>query len=199
MSFLSCEEMLAAARNQKITLAEAVLRSDLDESRLTEEHSRRHAAPVAGDAGHQPRRPQRSRSGFPAASQGGTGLQRRKAAGRRLPVRGDCRGPQDRRVQRLHVPDRGGAHGGRLRRAAGGAAAPVQLRGAETSTQLWRRCTWPAASARSSPTGRASPAPPAAVRRRSARRPPWRRGRWWPAGRQRRADRPRGGHGAERT
>ena len=40
MSFLSCEEMLAAARSQKITLAEAVLRSDLDESRLTEEQSR---------------------------------------------------------------------------------------------------------------------------------------------------------------
>ena len=32
--------MLAAARSQKITLAEAVLRSDLDESRLTEEQSR---------------------------------------------------------------------------------------------------------------------------------------------------------------
>ena len=27
MAFLSCEEMLAAARSQKITLAEAVLRS----------------------------------------------------------------------------------------------------------------------------------------------------------------------------
>jgi len=40
VSFLSCEEMLAAARSQKITLAEAVLRSDLDESRLTEEQSR---------------------------------------------------------------------------------------------------------------------------------------------------------------
>ena len=31
MAFLSCEEMLAAARSQKITLAEAVLRSDLEE------------------------------------------------------------------------------------------------------------------------------------------------------------------------
>ena len=40
MAFLSCEEMLAAARSQKITLAEAVLRSDLEESRLTEAHSR---------------------------------------------------------------------------------------------------------------------------------------------------------------
>ena len=40
MSFLSCEEMLAAARSQKISLAEAVLRSDLEESRLTEAHSR---------------------------------------------------------------------------------------------------------------------------------------------------------------
>ena len=40
MSFLSCEEMLAAARSQKISLSEAILRSDLAESRLTEAHSR---------------------------------------------------------------------------------------------------------------------------------------------------------------
>ena len=36
MSFLSCEEMLAAARSQNISLSEAILRSDLAESRLTE-------------------------------------------------------------------------------------------------------------------------------------------------------------------
>mgnify|MGYP000736145690 FL=1 len=40
MSFLSCEEMLAAARSQNISLSEAILRSDLAESRLTEEASR---------------------------------------------------------------------------------------------------------------------------------------------------------------
>lgn len=40
MSFLSCEEMLAAARSQNISLSEAILRSDLSESRLTEAHSR---------------------------------------------------------------------------------------------------------------------------------------------------------------
>ena len=40
MSFLSCEEMLAAARSQNISLSEAILRSDLAESRLTEAHSR---------------------------------------------------------------------------------------------------------------------------------------------------------------
>ena len=40
MSFVSCAEMLAAARSQGISLAEAVLRSDLAESRLTEEKSR---------------------------------------------------------------------------------------------------------------------------------------------------------------
>ena len=39
MSFLSCEEMLAAARSQNLSLAEAILRSDLAESRLTEEAS----------------------------------------------------------------------------------------------------------------------------------------------------------------
>ena len=53
MSFLSCEEMLAAARSQNLSLAEAILRSDLAESRLTEEASR-HASPVACDGGHQP-------------------------------------------------------------------------------------------------------------------------------------------------
>ena len=36
MSFLSCDEMLAAARSQNLSLAEAILRSDLAESRLTE-------------------------------------------------------------------------------------------------------------------------------------------------------------------
>ena len=40
MSFLSCAEMLAYAHEQGCTLAEAVLRSDLAESRLTEEDSR---------------------------------------------------------------------------------------------------------------------------------------------------------------
>ena len=40
MSFLSCAEMLAYAHEQGCTLAEAVLRSDLAESRLTEEASR---------------------------------------------------------------------------------------------------------------------------------------------------------------
>ena len=40
MSFLSCEEMLAAARSQNLSLAESILRSDLAESRLTEEASR---------------------------------------------------------------------------------------------------------------------------------------------------------------
>ena len=41
MSFLSCEEMLAAARSQNISLSEAILRSDLAESRLTEERDRK--------------------------------------------------------------------------------------------------------------------------------------------------------------
>ena len=40
MSFLSCAEMLAYAHEQGCTLAQAVLRSDLAESRLTEEDSR---------------------------------------------------------------------------------------------------------------------------------------------------------------
>lgn len=39
---------------------------------------------------------------------------------------------------------------------------------------------------------RASPERPAGVRRRSARHRPWRRVRWWPCGRRRTADRPRG-------
>ena len=71
MSFLSCEEMLAAARSQKITLAEAVLRSDLDESRLTEEQSRaamHHLWQVmqATSREYDPR-PSAAAAGFPAA------------------------------------------------------------------------------------------------------------------------------------
>lgn len=40
MSFLSCTEMIEAARSQGISLPEAILRSDLAESRLTEAQSR---------------------------------------------------------------------------------------------------------------------------------------------------------------
>ena len=67
MSFLSCEEMLAAARSQKITLAEAVLRSDLEESRLTEAHSRaamRHLWQVMQATSQEYDPTQRSRSGL---------------------------------------------------------------------------------------------------------------------------------------
>ena len=67
MSFLSCEEMLAAARSQKITLAEAVLRSDLEESRLTEAHSRaamRHLWQVMQATSQEYDPAQRSRSGL---------------------------------------------------------------------------------------------------------------------------------------
>ena len=106
MSFLSCEEMLAAARSQKITLAEAVLRSDLREPPDRGTKPRGHAAFVAGDAGHQPGiRPgaaQPQRAFRRRCRQGGTGSQRREAAGRRLPVRSDSGSPQNRRVQRLH-------------------------------------------------------------------------------------------------
>ena len=73
MAFLSCEEMLAAARSQKITLAEAVLRSDLEESRLTEAHSRaamRHLWQVMQATSREYDPAQRSRSGL----SGGDGL-----------------------------------------------------------------------------------------------------------------------------
>ena len=67
MAFLSCEEMLAAARSQKVTLAEAVLRSDLEESRLTEAHSRaamRHLWQVMQATSQEYDPAQRSRSGL---------------------------------------------------------------------------------------------------------------------------------------
>ena len=67
MAFLSCEEMLAAARTQNISLAEAVLRSDLAESRLTEEQSRhgmRHLRPPAGITTP----PSAAAAAFPAAT-----------------------------------------------------------------------------------------------------------------------------------
>lgn len=67
MAFLSCEEMLAAARSQKISLAEAVLRSDLAESRLTEAQSRaamRHLWQVMQTTSQEYDPAQRSRSGL---------------------------------------------------------------------------------------------------------------------------------------
>ena len=85
MAFLSCEEMLAAARSQKISLAEAVLRSDLEESRLTETHSRaamRHLWQVMQATSQeydpaQPQRPFRRR-----CRQGGAGVAAGTPAGR---------------------------------------------------------------------------------------------------------------------
>ena len=59
--------MLAAARSQKITLAEAVLRSDLEESRLTEEQSRtamHHLWQVMQATSREYDPAQRSRSGL---------------------------------------------------------------------------------------------------------------------------------------
>lgn len=67
MSFLSCEEMLAAARSQNISLSEAILRSDLAESRLTEAHSRemmRHLWQVMQATSRDYDPAQRSRSGL---------------------------------------------------------------------------------------------------------------------------------------
>lgn len=46
---------------------------------------------------------------------------------RRLRQRGHRRGPQHGGVQRLYAPHRSGPHGRSLRRAAGRAAAPVQV------------------------------------------------------------------------
>ena len=67
MSFLSCEEMLAAARSQNISLSEAILRSDLAESRLTEARSREsmhHLWQVMQATSREYDPTQRSRSGL---------------------------------------------------------------------------------------------------------------------------------------
>ena len=76
MSFLSCEEMLAAARSQNLSLAEAILRSDLAESRLTEEasrHAMHHLWHVMEATSRDYDPAQRSRSGLSGGRQGGTG------------------------------------------------------------------------------------------------------------------------------
>ena len=85
MSFLSCAEMLAYAHEQGCTLAQAVLRSDLAESRLTEEASRAEMRRLwqvmqATSRDYEPGR--RSRSGLV----GGAGAKVGEAAarGRRL-------------------------------------------------------------------------------------------------------------------
>ena len=97
MSFLSCEEMLAAARSQNISLSEAILRSDLAESRLTEAHSREmmhHLWQVMQTTSRDYDRAQRRRSGL--AGGDAAGPSRRKELWRRLPRRSDCRSSQDR-------------------------------------------------------------------------------------------------------
>lgn len=67
MSFLSCAEMIEAAHSQGISLPEAILRSDLAESRLTEEQSRANMRALwrvmqSTSEGYDPA--QRSRSGL---------------------------------------------------------------------------------------------------------------------------------------
>ena len=67
MSFLSCAEMLAAASSQSLSLAETILRSDLAESRLTEEasrHTMRHLWRVMQATSRDYDPAQRSRSGL---------------------------------------------------------------------------------------------------------------------------------------
>ena len=100
MSFLSCEEMLAAARSQNLSLAEAILRSDLAESRLTEEASR-HAMHHLWHVMEPPAGSMTLLSAAAAACparcrQGGTGPSGGQELWRGLPCRGDRRSPQDR-------------------------------------------------------------------------------------------------------
>ena len=117
---------------------------------------------------------------------------------RRLRQRGHCRGAEHGGIQRLHAAHRGGSYGGRLRRTSGGAAAPVQVRGAEPAPDtggsvcgqrhrrgdrlpgLHRRCL-----------RRLSGGDRHRLRHGGGRT-------GGSAGWHRRADRPRGGHGAEK-
>ena len=95
MSFLSCAEMLAYAHEQGCTLAQAVLRSDLAESRLTEEASRAEMRRLwqgmqATSRDHEPGR--RSRSGLVGgdAAKGGPAGPPRPPAGQRGSGGGRC-------------------------------------------------------------------------------------------------------------
>ncbi len=67
MSFLSCEEMIATANDKNITLAQAIMESDMAESRLTQEQSRKamkHLWGVMQSTSHEYDPHQRSRSGL---------------------------------------------------------------------------------------------------------------------------------------
>ena len=99
MSFLSCEEMLAAARSQNLSLAEAILRSDLAESRLTEEasrHAMHHLWHVMEATSRDYDPAQRQRPVRRRCRKGGTGPSGGQKLWRGLPCRGDRRSPQDR-------------------------------------------------------------------------------------------------------
>jgi len=122
------KEMLAAARSQKITLAEAVLRSDLEESRLTEAHSRaamRHLWQVMQATSQEYDPAQRSRSGLSGgdAAKVEQAWQQGRLLGDDYLAAVTAEALKNRRVQRLHEAHRSCAHGGQLRGAAGGAAA----------------------------------------------------------------------------
>ncbi len=178
MSFLSCEEMLAAARSQKIPLAEAVLRSDLAESRLTEVHSRaamQHLWQVMQATSRSTTPPSAAAAAFPAAMppRWSRPMQQGQQLGGDYLCRSDSRSPQDRRVQRLHEAHRSCAHGGQLRCAACGAAAAGARAARQTRMPSAMRSMWPQASGRSSPPVPRWRAQRAAVRPRWALPAPW--------------------------
>lgn len=181
MAFLSCEEMLAAARTQNISLAEAVLRSDLAESRLTEEQSRhgmRHLWHVMEATSRDYDPAQRSRSGLSGGdaakveqahragrSYGGDYLAEVTAEALKTAECNAC-------MKRIVAAPTAGSCG-----VLPAVLLPLAARAKPMRPPSAKRSTWPQASVRSLRPARRWPVPRAAARPRSEPPAPWLRRR----------------------
>ena len=130
MALDSMEEIFEKIRTEQKPFWQVVRDTDVEERQVTAEASFRKMrsawrAMLESVDGPTARTPERQRPGGRRRPEdvglrrwGGDPLRPLSPGGHR---HGAVRGG----VQRLHAPDRGGPHGGQLRRAAGGAGAPV--------------------------------------------------------------------------
>ena len=202
MSLDSMKEIFEHMEQEGKPFWEIVLEADMDDRQVSRNQSMAKMLltwQAMADAARQLHRTaaQRQRSGRRRRHEDAAVLLPRRGHVRRLRQRGHRRGAVHGGVQRLHVPHRSGSHGGSLRRAAGSAAAPVQVRGAQPAP-----ATGGAVCGQRHRGGHRLPG----LHRRRVRRLSGgdrhgvRHGggcAGGPAGRHRPADRPRCGHGAE--
>ncbi len=204
MALDSMREIFEKAAAGQIPFWQVILETDMEQRQVTAEavHGK-NAGYMAGYAGIRdslpgdgtlPQRPGGRRRRENAAI-----CRKRQRPLRRVPAGGGRHGIERRRVQRLYAEDRGGADGGSLRRAACGAGAAVSggdgIGGADPSGAVCRL---------RHRGGHRLPGLHCRCRRRLSGGDRHRvrhggGGADLHSGRQRGSDRPRGGHGAEKS